>query len=315
MDLPDVTHSHSVDYKDPVVHCSEDGDMVTFVDDATHYFADNDADKVTEKISQKFEIIEKYMNENKLVINGDKSHLVVLRKRAQEMEASRVVLRAGNHVIKQSNSEKLLGATIDQSGGWRVMLRDGDASVLKQVTSRLNGLKKIAANADFKTKLAVANGIIQSKLQYLMPLWIGAPDYLVKAFQVQQLNAARTVCGYSSYYWSTSKLLDKCGWLSIRQQLVASTVAMAHNVMKTGTPRNIFETMSADHPYRTRQATRGEIRYAVNFSAHNSSLSEKTFKYQARKYYNQIPGEIREMKKGTFKSQVRKWVKQHIPIR
>ena len=85
--------------------------------------------------------------------------------------------------------------------------------------------------------------------------------------------------------------------------------------MMTGTPRNIFETMSADHPYRTRQATRGEIRYAVNFSAQNSSLSEKTFKYQARKYYNQIPGEIREMKKGPFKSQVRKWVKQHIPIR
>ena len=32
IDLPDVTHSHPVDYKKPEVHCSEDGDMVTFVD-------------------------------------------------------------------------------------------------------------------------------------------------------------------------------------------------------------------------------------------------------------------------------------------
>ena len=63
VDLPDITHSHPVDYKDPIVHCSEDGDMVTFVDDATHYFADKDANIVTEKISEKFEVIEKYMNE------------------------------------------------------------------------------------------------------------------------------------------------------------------------------------------------------------------------------------------------------------
>ena len=167
--------------------------MVTFVDDAIHYFADEDTDKVSEKISEKYDQIEKYMNKNKLIINGDKSHLVVMRKRAQAGEATQVFLQAGTHVIDQSQSEKLLGSFIDQSGGWRLMLRDGEASVLKQVTTRLNGLKKIAANADFRTKLTVATGIIQSKLQYLMPLWIGAPDYLVKALQVQQLNAARTV--------------------------------------------------------------------------------------------------------------------------
>ena len=27
VDLPDATHNHSVDYKDPDVHCSEDGDF------------------------------------------------------------------------------------------------------------------------------------------------------------------------------------------------------------------------------------------------------------------------------------------------
>ena len=195
------------------------------------------------------------------------------------------------------------------------MLRDGETSVLKQVTTRLNGLKKIAANADFRTKLSVATGIIQSKLQYLMPLWIGAPDYLIKALQVQQLNAARTVCGYNSYYWSTQKLLDKCGWLSIRQQMVASTVTMAHNVMTTRVPRNIYEKMSADHPYKTRQASRGEIRYAVNFSAQSSSLTERTFKFQARKFYNQIPEEMRQMNKSRFKKEIRKWSRENIPIR
>ena len=190
------------------------------------------------------------------------------------------------------------------------MLRDGKDSVVKQITTRLNGLKKIAVNASFKTRLMVATGIIQSKLQYLMPLWIGAPDYLINYLQVQQLNAARCVCGYKSYFWSTSKLLETCGWLSIKQQMVASTVSMAHKIVTTGVPKNIKATLILEYPYRTRQATNGDIRLLDN-----TLKNEKTFKFQARKYYNQIPLNIRQLEKDKFKKEIKKWVKENIPIR
>ena len=284
--------------------------MVTFVDDATHYVADKDQEKVTEKISEKYKLIEKYMNENKLVINGDKSHLVVMSKKGQSNDAAKVILQAGNHQIKPSDNEKLLGSYIDGTANWKIMLRDGKDSVVKQITTRLNGLKKIAVNASFKTRLMVATGIIQSKLQYLMPLWIGAPDYLINALQVQQLNAARCVCGYKSYFWSTSKLLETCGWLSIKQQMVASTVSMAHKIVTTGVPKNIKATLILEYPYRTRQATNGDIRLLDNILK-----NEKTFKFQARKYYNQIPIEIRQLQNDKFKKEMKKWVRESIPIR
>ena len=88
VDLPDTTNSHAVDFKNPVVHCEEDGDMVTFVDDATNYVVDKDPEIVTQKTNQKYLLIEKYMNGNKLVINGDKSHLVVMSKRSLTTEAT-----------------------------------------------------------------------------------------------------------------------------------------------------------------------------------------------------------------------------------
>ena len=190
-----------------------------------------------------------------------------------------------------------------------MMIRDGENSVTKQVITRINGLKKIAANADFKTRLAVATGIVQSKLQYLMPLFIGAPDYLINALQVQQLNAARVVCGYNSYYWSTSKLLNACGWLSIKQQMVASTVTMAHNIIMTGVPKNIHATLVSEYPYRTRQAAVGDIRVEA------ASSGEKTLSFQARRFYNQVPIEMHQLGKVGFKREIRKWVKQNIPIR
>ena len=54
--------------------------------------------------------------------------------------------------------------------------------------------------------------------------------------------------------WMQSYLSDRTqsvmvdGWLSVRQQMVYSTVTLAHNIMKTRVPRNIYETFSKEHP-------------------------------------------------------------------
>ena len=158
-----------------------------------------------------------------------------------------VQVLAGQDLIKQSVSEKLLGGIIHNSGRWNEMTR----SIVSQLSGRLNGLKKLK-NGDFKSKITVATGIIQSKIQYLLPLYGGAPKYLLEAIQVQQLKAARFVCGYGSYYWSTTKLLKTCGWLSVKQQEFYSTTLLAHKIATTQRPLNLH-------------AAQGQIRYWANF--------------------------------------------------
>ena len=65
----------------------------------------------------------------------------------------------------------------------------------------------------------VANGAVMSKLVYLITLWGGARQNLLSAVQVQQLTAARLVCGHGCWRWSRRKLLDRLGWLSVRQHI------------------------------------------------------------------------------------------------
>ena len=75
----------------------------------------------------------------------------------------------------------------------------------------------------------VANDIVMSKLIYLITLWGGAQEYLLSALQVQQVSAARAVCGFGSWEWTRKKLLDRVEWLSFRQA--------------------IFRSMSTNYPY------------------------------------------------------------------
>ena len=81
----------------------------------------------------------------------------------------------------------------------------------------------------------------------------------MKVVQVQQLKAARFVCGYMSYFWSTKQLLQKCGWLSVKQQEFYSTTLLAHKIVISSLPRNISADMVVPHGRSTRAAAQGAI--------------------------------------------------------
>ena len=191
---------------------------------------------------------------------------------------------------------------------WNQHIRDGESSLLRQLTTRINGLKKISVNATFHTRLMVANGVLMSKMVYLTTLCGGAQLYLLKSLQVQQMTAARVVCGFFSYGWSKRKLLDRVGWLSVRQLIQFHTILQAHKTIKTGQPRPLFHSISTDHPRNTRSAASGQIRFGESFR------TQSTFKYRALQWYNRVPPDVKKGNLSTFKRKLKVWVKENVPI-
>ena len=133
---------------------------------------------------------------NKLVINGDKTPMVVLGKRQEAARRQKVTISAGGHTITPSKSEKLLGAIISEDMKWTVNLVHSDMSLLSQLTSRINGLSKVTSRAPVTTRLMIANGIFMFKLVYLIHLWGNSSKYLLKSIQILQNRAAWVVTGY-----------------------------------------------------------------------------------------------------------------------
>ena len=198
-DIPDLAHKHPVSTSQPTPYCHDCGGTVCYVDDSTYSLAQSDPDILSSGLSEQYRIISSYMSANKLVINDDKTHLLVLGTKAMSVKRDRVTMQAGNHTIMPTQQEKLLGCIVSDNLKWRHHILDGDQSMIRQLTSRVNGLSMIAAKADFTTKLMVANGIVMSKVCYLIQLWGGCEGYLLQALQVQLNKAARLVTGFSCY--------------------------------------------------------------------------------------------------------------------
>ena len=162
-------------------------------------------------------------------------------------------------------------------------------------------------------RLMVADGVVMSKVVYLITVWGGAQQYLLKALQVQQLTAARTVCGFLSKYWSKKKLLDRLGWLSIRQLIYFHTVLQAHKTISSGKPSVLHQSISTHHPYNTRRAAAGLIRFGETFHG-DSSLIDASFKHRAVHWYNTVPVSVRTGTLATVKVKLKKWIRVNVPL-
>ena len=77
-DIPDLVHDHHVSFKSPTPHCADCGSTVCYVDDSTFSLVETDPAVLSQKLTQQYDKISTYMAANKLVINGDKTHLVVM---------------------------------------------------------------------------------------------------------------------------------------------------------------------------------------------------------------------------------------------
>ena len=312
-DIPDLVHNHPVRYQSPHPACTPCGSTVCYVDDGTFSVSHTDTALLSQKLSDQYSKIADYMAANKLVINGEKTHLVVMGSKKSNNQRRNVSLKAGTHVIHPTPTAKLLGAHISQDLKWNHHILGSEDSLIRQLTSRINGLSMLSSKASMMTRLTVANGIFMSKLCYLVQVWGGSEGFLLKSLQVLQNRAARIVTGCG---WFTPKrrLLRLCRWLSVKQLVFYQSVIMAHKIAISRSPLYMASKMSTEHPRQTRQASSGCIRFGEDFSAHQN-LIKRAFCHRATSQYNNIPAEIRGTKNlPSFKAKLKKWVESNVPL-
>ena len=146
-----------------------------------------------------------------------------------------------------------------------------------------------------------------SKLVYLITVWGGAQWCLLRALQVQQLRAARAVCGFQSSRWSKVKLLGKIRWLYVRRLIEFYTILQVHKTLMTRKPRPLYHSLPVSYPYFTTGAASGHIRLS-----HNTSL--KSFRYRAMVSYNRVLQKVLNGSMETVKKNLKQWIGKNIPL-
>ena len=248
-----------------------------------------------------------YMGDNRLVINDDKTHLLVMGSAKFSEKRKMVRIDTGNVIVKPRETEKLLGLNIHQSLKWKEHLLTSDKSLLKILVTRLAALKKVAVSAPFKTRLMVANACFLSVISYMITVWGGTELYLIRAIQVMQNKAARCVTK-RSWFSPTRLLLLEYNWLSIKQLVFYHTVLQVWKVRVYKTPGYIASRI---RPAITRSVADGNLR-VPNVQ---KSISGKSFMVRSAVMWNSVPAEIRNtISFESFKRKLKQWTRTNVDI-
>ena len=263
-DLPESVHSHLSENSSFFnANCKKCGNICCYADDSTLSISGKDPKEITENIAEKYKKIASYMNQNKLVLNGDKTHLLIMassnkHRRHQDFG---ITLETGTKIIEPISSEKLLGAKLSNNFTWNLHIRDDDHSMFRTLTSKINALYKVSLMTGFLNRKMVASGLILSTLTYIMQVYGGCSGYLLTMLQVLQTKACRIVTKLP-WMTPTSVLLAQCGWLSVRQLFKYQSLVLMFKIKSDKKPVYLYDRIGAKPGRVTRQE---EDRITLNF--------------------------------------------------
>ena len=322
-ELPEVIHTKCTEedrigeeiWPDYTMFCRTCGSIGCYADDTAYTCSGSDPAILTENLTSKYKLMSDFLVSNRLKLNDDKTHLMVMstsqaRLSKEKKGTRKVEISTPAKVIKPSESEKLLGCWIHQDMKWSEHLQDSEESLVRCLNSRVGALKMIGRVASFKTRKMIADGIFMSKLTYLIALWGGCSKELMTKLQLAQNKAARVV---TKLDWNTPvcDLLHQCGWLSVQQLAVYHSVVLVHKILQTESPRYLF-MFSPKYNCNTRQAKSGRIRHT---SRPDLDLAKDSFRWRASRLFNAMPLDTRQKNTSKeFKSEARKWIQQNIPL-
>ena len=247
------------------------------------------------------------MDNNKLFLNSDKTHLLIMcssKKHANNQDFN-ITLNTGSEIIKPSQEERLLGANVTNDFLWKSHLRDHKKSVISTLKKKNNALSIICHYASFKVRKMFANALIMSHIMYHIQLYGGSSDNLLSAIQVQQNRAARSVCKLP-WRTNTNVLLRQLGWMNVKQMVAFYSLKCFHKTRQTGLPKYIHEAISRPYIAKTRPAKTGGIRDTRHYT---SSIGQSSFIPRTIEIWNTLPTEIKmESNPDAFSANLKIWI-------
>ena len=289
-------------------YCKVCGNLCTFVDDSTYTCIGTCPANMSSNLTSQYQKLAEYMGNNRLVINPDKTRLVVMGTKKHDKTREQIFVNTGSAIIHPIENEKLLGLNVHQSMKWGNHVISNRKSLINTLSTRLKGLKYISKAASFKTRLMVANACFMSILTYMIVIWGGTEDYIIRSAQVMQNKAAKLVTRTFDLYTPTRVLLKQCGWLSVRQLIFYHSVLQIWKTRRSLKPWHIHSNLIES---RTRSANIGNLKIPVTTTA----LAAKSFMVRAPNFWNETPPEIRACESlNTFKKNLKKFIILKVPI-
>lgn len=259
-----------------------------------------------------YSAVASFLTSSRLQVNDSKTHTMLLTtSQLRKSQNLSLTVKIGSVDQETSQVERLLGLQVHENLKFKEYLQDNEKSLIKSLNKRLNALKQIRRVTSFSQRLAIANGIFNSKVVFLISVWGGTEQYLLQSLQIVVNKAMRVICNVGKSV-PVEELQRRLKWLSVRQAVAYHSLMVARRVLTTEQPKYLFLKLSEAiqnerrHNYGTRHG-------AIQAAAPRLALISASWLYRVEELYRRLPRDMVELPVGgnrdqLYKNKLRTWV-------
>ena len=249
-------------------------------------------DAVLKKVQSCVSHIRRWMAQNLLKLNPDKTEVLILRNK-WDKSTSEATLNIVQEETEVKEVAKNLGVMVDSE----LTMSQHVSRVVQSCNYQLINMWRIASKLNKKQKTQLVNSLIHSKIDYCNALLIGLKDKDVKRLQKLQNSATRFVHGTRSRRGVTD-LRKKSHFLPVRHRIEYKICLLVYKSMNNGMPGYITEMLKKRKP---KPALGVDLRVDCDTTrleeVHSQFKYEitktKTFSIVAPRIWNRLPKDIR----------------------
>lgn len=283
----------------PTVHC--------YADDTQLYLAFRPDDQATQDsavaaMEACIRDIRRWMVENKLKLNDDKSEFMLIGTKVQLRKVNIDGLVIGNSKIEPTSD------TVRNLGAWFDCYFTMDRHVnqiCKAGYFYLHNISRIRKYLTRETTERLVHAFIHSRLDYCNSLLYGLPDCLLAKLQRVQNSAARLV-DMAPKFSHITPILMKLHWLNVRSRISFKIIVITYKVLNGMAPEYISDLISLKPASTYGLRSNNKQLLKVLPGKLLATLGDRAFAAAAPKLWNKLPMNLRTVKElSTFKSKLK----------
>uniref|UniRef100_UPI000D3040EA uncharacterized protein LOC112434934 n=1 Tax=Maylandia zebra TaxID=106582 RepID=UPI000D3040EA len=239
------------------------------------------------KLQECLKNIKTWMAANFLLLNSDKTEVIVLGPKNLRNMVSNQILTLDGITLASSNAVRNLGVIFDQDMSFNTHIKQ----ICKTAFLHLRNISKVRNILSQSDAEELVHAFITSRLDDCNSLLSGCPKNSLKSLQLIQNAAARVLTGTRKRE-HISPVLASLHWLPVKSRIEFKILLLTYKVLNNQAPSYLNDLVVPYHPIRAlRSRTAGLLVVPRVFK---SRMGGRAFSFQAPLLWNQLPVWIRE---------------------
>ncbi|KAL9972361.1 hypothetical protein ACROYT_G018646 [Oculina patagonica] len=245
-----------------------------------------DLEEAKLRVERCVEEIDRWMCNNLLKLNQDKTELVVISSKFRHCPDLKHI-RVGDEYIAPKSSARNLGVIIDNC----LCMEKHVKKICNEANYHLRNISKIRKYLTQDSAEILIHAFIGSKLDYCNSILYGIPKKLICKLQRVQNTAARIVT-LTRKYDSITPIMFKLHWLPVQFRIIFKLLLIVYKALNDKTPSYVSSMLSFRKFSRSLRSSGQEL--LTEPMAKLKTYGDRAFSTAAPRLWNNLPLSIRK---------------------